>query len=161
MQTRRFPFSPKSAASLKLGDFWPIKLDDGRYACGRVIGWWPKDYKGHKKGFLGGLLNWCSDSEPTFESIAKATVIIQGGTDTNSLAAIGSQIVGNRPLELDNINAEIFIEYPDNKTAYIYHGLEPIRPAKGSEIEKYQTVNIFGRLYLQARANHEFSAKHA
>lgn len=146
---------------LELGDFWPIQLDNGRYACGRVIGWWPKNYKGSRKGFLGGLLNWSSDNEPTAESIAGASVIVQGGTDTNSLAATGSFILGNRPLELDSIEPQLFIEYPDNKTPYIYRGLEPIRPAQKEELDKYERVNIFGRLYLRERANYEFIIKKA
>jgi len=156
---RTLPFSPKSTSTLQLGDFWSIKLTDSRYACGRVIGWWPKDYKGHKKGFLGGLLNWCSELEPTFESIAGAEVIIQGGTNTNSLSSTKSLVLGNRPLELDGITPQTFIEYPDNKTPYIYHGLEPIRPATKMEIEMYEVVNIFGNLYLQALANQEFVGK--
>jgi hypothetical protein len=153
MIKRKFPFIPKSSVMLELGDFWSIPLDCGLYACGRVIGRWPKEYKGSRTGFLAGLLDWSSKKPPTKKSIAGAPTIEQGGAHIKSILLTGGEILENRSLELDNISPELFIEYPDNKQAYLYQGLLPIRLATKEEIKKYSSVPIFGFLYLKGRAN--------
>jgi hypothetical protein len=159
MSHRTFPFVPKSSVKLEPGDFWAIPVDGGLFACGRVIDFWPKDYKGSKTGFLAGLMDWSSEQPPSVESIAGVQTIQQGGAHYKSIILTGGEILGNRSLELDGISPQTFIEYPDNKTAYIYSGLKPIRPAKPEEVKKYPTVSIFGYLYLKERANYLFGKK--
>src|SRR6056297_278432 len=156
MSQRKFPFVPKSSVKLKPGDFWSIPVDGSLYACGRVVDLWPSDYKGSRTGFLAGLLDWSSKQQPTEESIAGAQTIQQGGVHYKTILITGGEILGNRSLELDDISPQLFIEYPDNKTPYIYKGLHPVRPAKPEEVEQYSTVSIFGHQYLSERANYLF-----
>jgi hypothetical protein len=156
MSKRKFPFIPKSSVMLEPGDFWSIPLDCGLFACGRVIGHWPKNYKGSRSGFLAGLLDWSSNKPPSEKSIAGATTKEQGGLHLKTILLTGGEILGNRSLELDKIFPQFFIEYPDNREAYLYEGLRPIRPATIEEIKKYSKLNIFGFLYLKDRANFLF-----
>jgi hypothetical protein len=159
MKERTFPHIPKSSKSLEIGDFWSIPLNDGRFACGRVLGKWPDGWKGSLRGFFAGLLDWVSDSPPTTTTIAGAQTLEQGGAHIKTILATGGSILGNRPLEMDGISPKLFIEFPDNQTAYIFRGLEKVRIATEEESQTLPRVSIFGFRYLPNRANYLFCKK--
>jgi len=132
-------------------------MEGGNYACGRVIGNWPENFKGCNVGFFAGLLNWVSTEPPTYESIANKTTIIQGGVHIKTIIKTGGTILGNRPIELDGIEPELFIEYPDNKAAYIYRGMEALRKATREEVKETPALGIFGIMYMENYANVHFN----
>ena len=156
MKERTFPHIPKSSQSLVLGDFWSIPLYDSRFACGRVIGRWPAGWKGSRSGFFAGLLDWVSDSPPTSFSITGMQTLIQGGTHIKTILTSGGSILGNRPLESDSISPHLFIEYPDNRKAHVFRGMDQIRVATEKEIRSLPKLSIFGFKYLSEYANHHF-----
>jgi len=94
VKEREFPFVPKSTKGLRLGDFWAISLDDGQFACGRVLAFDHRKGKQDLRGFLAGLLHWVSDSPPTFDSIAGAQTVIQGVAHLRTILATGGTILG-------------------------------------------------------------------
>ena len=157
MSARAFPHVPKSSKTLEVGDFWAIPLESGRFACGRVMGRWPAAYKGAKKGFLAALLDWTGSEHPTFESIAGAKVLIEGGSHIKAILEFGGQILGNRPLELDGLEPALYIEYPDNKIAQLWRGMEVLRPATNKETRRLKTLSIFGFAFLHSYANHHLT----
>lgn len=153
MKSRSFPFVPKSSKNLELGDFWSIPLDDGCFGCGRVVGHWPSDWKGSFRGFFAGLLDWVSSSPPTAVAIAGAPALIQGGAHIKTIIATGGVILGNRPLESDGITPHLFIEYPDNRKAYVFRGMEQIRVASEEDVRALPMLNTFGFMYMREYAN--------
>ena len=140
--------------TLEIGDFWAIPLGTGRFACGRVMGKWPPTYNGAKRGFLAALLDWTGSDVPTFESIAGSKVLIEGGAHIKAIVDFGGAILGNRPLEMDGLEPGLYIEYPDNRTAHIWRGMEVLRVATDEEIRRLKPLGIFGFAFLHSYANH-------
>ncbi|MDQ3817609.1 MAG: immunity 26/phosphotriesterase HocA family protein [Acidobacteriota bacterium] len=153
MKGRNFPHIPKTTKTLLPGDFWSIPLDDGQFACGRVIGYCRLDGKQQLKLFFAGLLDWVSDMPPTSAAIAGAATCMQGGAHLQTILITGGTILGNRPLELDGIQPEYFIEYPDNMTPTVFLGMESIRVATPKDIQTLPTLSIFGNLAMWHFAN--------
>ena len=98
-----YPFIPKTNAGLAPGQFWSIPLSDGRFACGRVIAIDRGARYGSRTGFVGALLDWVGDREPTSESIAGATVVKFGNAHVRAIAESEGAILGERPLDADRI----------------------------------------------------------
>jgi hypothetical protein len=159
MKGRMFPHIPKSSKTLEPGDFWSIPLNDGRFACGRVVARWPADWRGSQRGFFAGLLDWVSDSPPTATAIAGAGTLIQGGAHIKTIVATGGAILGNRPLEMDGIGPKSFIEFPDNKHAHVFRGMEQFRVASDEECRTLPRLNTFGFMFMREYANHHFCSK--
>jgi hypothetical protein len=153
MEERTFPHVPKSSKSLELGDFWSIPLDCGRFACGRVIGRWPVGWRGSHRAFLAGLVDWVFDSPPTTKAIAGAPTLIQGGAHIKTILATGGSILGNRPLEMDGISPQLFIEYPDNRQAHVFRGMDSIRVASEEDIRTLPKLSTFGFMFMREYAN--------
>lgn len=91
---------------------------------------------------------------PTQESIIGSQIIEKGAIHIKTIKVTGKEIIGNIPIKTTDYSPGFFIEYPDNKTAYLYEGLKPIRPATKKEINKYPVLSAFGFAYLEARANY-------
>ncbi len=104
------PFKPKTNKYLIPGQFWGIPLQNGKYACGRVVELPPKGYgPGERVHFLVGLMDWVGDELPTFESIADHKILDQGVAHLMTIWRNGEKILGQRPLELDNLEPFYFI----------------------------------------------------
>jgi Immunity protein 26 len=146
-----YPFTPKSSAKLRPGDFWAIPLQDGSFACGRVIELPPKGRPGAKVSFLGGLLGWHSANPPTAESIAASPTIEQGAMHVLSITSTGGQIIGHRSLESDGI--EPFEMINGN---VVQRGFEPLRPWKRSDNELLPTFSTWGYNVIWLRAHKHF-----
>lgn len=69
-----YPFQPKSTAKLRPGQFWPIPLPHGGFACGMVL----DVVRNSTRHFLAGLIDWHGPQEPTPTGIAGRPLIIQG-----------------------------------------------------------------------------------
>lgn len=70
-----YPFHPRSTRQLVAGHFWGIPLDDGRFACGRVLQVGGKLIPTPRVSFFAGLLKWIGLVPPTFDSIAGAGLL--------------------------------------------------------------------------------------
>jgi hypothetical protein len=128
-------------------------MDSGRFACGRVMGRWPTTFKGAKSGFFAGLLDWTGAEPPTFENIAGSNILIEGGVHIKAILNFGGAILGNRPLALDRLEPGFYIEYPDNKTAHVWKGMDMVRVATAADIRQFKPLNIFGFAFMQSYAN--------
>jgi hypothetical protein len=97
-----YPFVPKSNSSLRPGQFWAIRLSDGRFGAGRVTAvpaYGPKD----RVGIAVALLDWAGDAEPTSADIAGRAVLFQAKTGFDAITNNGAKVLGLRPLDLDGI----------------------------------------------------------
>ena len=107
-----YPFVPKSSAKLQPGQFWGIPLSDGRFACGRVMAAIPKGESGSNTSFIAGLLDWVDTEPPSEESIAGAKLLETGQAHVRAITSTSSQILGERDLKLDKLEA------PSHITSY-------------------------------------------
>jgi len=103
-----YPHIPKSTKSLLPGEFWPIRLPSGRYACGRVIALTPFDGVSPLRAFLAGILDWVGIAPPTSDSIAMRPCIYQCRIHIKAISRAGSAIVGLRKLDDDGIEPFVF-----------------------------------------------------
>src|SRR5438132_1023067 len=99
----RYPFTPKSNASLEPGQFWSIPLSDGRFACGRVVRIDRELSFGRRTLFVAGVLDWIGSAEPTSESIAGARLLDVGYAHVRAITDDGGAVLGLRPLESDSL----------------------------------------------------------
>ncbi|MDB5265361.1 MAG: hypothetical protein JWM39_74 [Parcubacteria group bacterium] len=106
MATQTYPFVPKSNAHLTPGDFWAIPLQDGSFACGRVLEIPESGDPGAKVSFHGALMDWHGNEPPTGDSIAGSKILEHANMHVLAITKIGGEVLGNRPLEKDNIIVE-------------------------------------------------------
>ena len=159
MKERQFPNIPKSTKGLRLGDFWAIPLDGGEFACGRVIALDIRSGKQDLRTFLAGLLDWVSDSPPTFEAIAGAQTVKQGGAHIRTILATGGSILGNRPLELDGITPALALSCAGGPHCEVLRGFESVRNATKQDIESLPVFSTFGFMVMRNFANSKLRRK--
>lgn len=97
-----YPFTPKSTAYLRPGQFWAIPLQNGEFACGRVLGL----KSDSRRLFVAGLLDWSSNVPPDAFSIAGRKVIEQGQAHIKTITETGGTVLGWRSLESDGLRNE-------------------------------------------------------
>jgi hypothetical protein len=134
-----FPFSPKTVAQVRAGDFWGIPLRRGGwYCCGRVLG---TDPGVNNRQLTVGLLDWCEPEKPTAGAIARAKVLRHGIEHVRVIAAHGG-LLGHRPLDVDG-----GLEY-----------LLPGRPVTGLDVSVWSDSisdyahDLFGRHFPESPA---------
>jgi hypothetical protein len=89
-----YPFIPKSTSYLEQGHYWPIKLENGKYASGVVLAKLVTAQKIESRIFYAGLLNWVGANEPTAQDIENSDVLKKGALHVKSIVECGSRIQG-------------------------------------------------------------------
>ncbi len=147
----KYPFVPKSSLSLTPGDFWGFKLKNDTWACGRVLQL-RTEGKQSRMWFFGALLDWKGETQPTFESIAKAKTFRQGTMHIDAIRRTGTMVLGNRPLSLDAIEPWLCINGNDVQRGYDY-----VRRWKRKDTNVLPTFSYWGDLYIWSLANFHFA----
>jgi hypothetical protein len=148
-----FPFMPKSTAYLQPGQFWQIPVDNGKFACGRVVQF---DYRNGKKDsrcFLAGLMNWLGNEPPSADSIAGYRVIEQGLVHIKTIVENGGAILGYRSLEEDQIEPQMFLSQSPGKGCMLMQGCEVLRPATAKEQKIYPVFSGWGYKVIKIGAD--------
>ena len=130
-----YPFEPKSSAKLRPGDFWPIPLADGSFACGRVLQLAPKGMAGGRVQFFGALMDWRRPAAPTFDDLGGARSLEQGAMHIHSITRIGRAVVGHRPLELDGVQPWLFVN--GNAVQKGYERVRAWRPSDTADLPAF------------------------
>ncbi len=160
----KYPLLPKSNRYLKPGQFWPIPLVDGRYACGRVIDVVPPDGSDPyvpnlgTRSFLAGLMDWVGESPPEAQDLEGAVLLDQGLAHIGAIAIGDGCIRGERSFQADEVSPLLWVT-PRNladPVRYLYRGFHRIREAELKECEPYFGLSALSKPYLQARANLRF-----
>ena len=138
----RYPFAPKSALSLKPGQFWALPLSDGSFGCAAVIQLMPKEMMGARVSFLAGVLDWHGEELPSAESIAHSSCLKQGGVHFKTITETGGFILGYRPLEANGIEPWTFRDAEGWKNSNISKRLCCHSPTNS------RRLTIAGVLYL-------------
>jgi len=120
----RFPFTPKSTADLEPGQFWGIPLEDGRFACGRVLSWTILDGRRHTWWFHAGLMDWIGHQPPTSQSIAGRKIVAFGDAHMDVILEHGRRVLGFRDLRVDDLEPGLLLQ-----GEYLALGAENIREA--------------------------------
>ena len=102
--------------------------------------------------FLAGLLDWVGEKIPTFNSIAGAKLIEQGNAHIKTITENDELILGNRPLELDNI--EPFIcKAVGSGVVYFYKGYSLIEFTPNKPVDQYPNESTWGYEVIKILAN--------
>jgi len=89
-----YPLFPKSTKNFKVGQFWPIELKSGKFACGVVLSIvFKSNGKRDSRTFLAGLLDWCGPEIPNEKDIHGKTIVKKGFAHIKSITETGSRIV--------------------------------------------------------------------
>jgi hypothetical protein len=150
-----YPFEPKSAISLRSGEFWGVPLRDGSFGCGRVLQ--PAaGYPGASRvTFYGALLNWHGQQHPTEQAISGCKCIAQGKMHIKSLKNFGSPILGWRPLDIEEISPAIVLSGLGDPSGMVMRGIEPIRVRTKADAD-LPSQSFWGIGYIMALAEHRF-----
>ncbi len=147
-----YPFKPKSSASLRAGDFWALPLVGGQYGCGRVIALKQKTGTGSRSMLLAGLMNWVGNSLPTAAELAGRGTVAQGQIPLCSIWETGGEILGNRPLSEDSIEADHFLSESPGRNCMLMRGYELVRPASAEEQRNLPVFSTWDYLVMQIKA---------
>jgi hypothetical protein len=92
MTERELPMSPRSAASLQIGDLIAVPLESGRWGCLQVT-----DLKrtgvGARTSVVVGVLPWIGTDPPNSRDVAGLAAREQGLTSTRIFTEGGLQVV--------------------------------------------------------------------
>jgi len=149
-----FPFRPRTTSELAEGQFWGVRLNDGRFVCGRVLQVSGDQLPTPRVSFFGGLLNWIGDEPPDFASIAGAGVLEWGAMHLRAITRIGTGILGARPLDLDGIQVPILLSAMAGTGCLLLRGAQSIRVAGRSEWGKWPVLGFWGYDYIKDLAEH-------
>ena len=124
----KYPFIPKSALSLTVGQFWALPLSDGSFGCACVIQLMPKEMIGSRVSFLAGVLDWHGKELPSAESIAHSPCLDQGAVHLKAITETGGVIIGSISLEDAGIEPWIFRDADGWINSDLVKGFITIRP---------------------------------
>ena len=68
-------------------------MENGRFACGRVLSLKSVDGRTDSRLFLAGLMDWDGPSPPTAETIARACVAEQGQAHIKTIVENGGAVL--------------------------------------------------------------------
>ncbi|MCB0910237.1 MAG: hypothetical protein KDB60_01305 [Propionibacteriaceae bacterium] len=97
MPKRDFPFSPKSATRLEVGDLIAISGSDGDWAVLQVSTL-PRTGPGARTTLGVGVLPWRGKKQPTAEAIAGLEFVEHGLTSIEIFTDGGAEVVGSAAL---------------------------------------------------------------
>ena len=151
-----YPHTPKSTKSLVPGEFWPIRLPSGRFACGRVIELTPvgAGWALPGRAFLAGLVDWTGDDAPTAAAITGRKCIYQVRAHVKAILRQGFQITGHRDLAADAI--EPFVMSYGSK---IVCGHKYLRAYNPSTDRGLPSLGVAGPDFLNSKAAYIFEKK--
>lgn len=159
MRKVTYPFIPKSTAHLEPGQFWSIPLNNGRFACGRVmqLAFWGG--KKDTRWFLAGLANWVGKEPPSATSIAGCVVMAQGAAHIGVIRDYQGLILGHRSLEEDGLEPQTFRSQESLAlNCMLMHGLAEVRPATYEEQALYPVLSFWYDGYVKYLAERYFGA---
>lgn len=102
MSEKKYPYVPKSTTKMCVGDYWPIRLKNGKYACGIVVSILVNENgKRNTRSFLAGLLDWTGSVPPSAKLLSGAKLVRVGFVHIKTITVPGASIEGNFSLECD------------------------------------------------------------
>ena len=159
MPNRQFPIHPRSNRFIVPGDYWPILLVDGTIAVGRVIELPSKGGIGSRSSFLAGLMDWRGENPPVPDELAGSQVLEQGVMGIAAFKFNSWSIIGNRPLDLDDLHPWLFRE-TQLGPVYVSKGLGPARSITVSGANQLPVLTSWGMSVIEILAEMHFLGSH-
>jgi len=105
MNKPRYPFRPKSRKSLQLGDFWAVPMENGQFACGRVLAL-PVYERGigMRTMFVAGLMDWVGGQPPSPGDLEGSSVLEAGNAHIKMITETGGEVLGRWPLGPEDVS---------------------------------------------------------
>lgn len=99
-----YPFTPKSTAYMKPGQFWGFQLSDSSWASGVVLSLRSMHgkEKRHSRLFLAGLVDWRGANAPTASDISGRAILVRGYAHIRLIHENGGSILGT----VDSVSAD-------------------------------------------------------
>ena len=91
MTSRVFPFSPRSATSLAVGDLVPVQGSSGNWACLQIVELRPRV----RKTFIAALLPWRGSSPPSVDTVAGLVPLERALNRMDIFTEGHLQVIGN------------------------------------------------------------------
>jgi len=91
---RDLPFTPRSAAHLRIGDLIGVPSASGRWGCLQVTDLEP----GSRTSLYAGVLDWSGEQPPDAENTAGARTLDSALTRMEMFSEGGLQVFDNRPV---------------------------------------------------------------
>jgi hypothetical protein len=101
---------------------------------------------------LAGLMNWVGTTPPTSEVLAGCVTHAQGQIHLRCIWETGGEILGNRPLVADGVEADLFLSESPGENCVLLQGYEPVRPASAAEQRQLPVFTTWGYLVIQGKA---------
>jgi hypothetical protein len=153
MPTRpSYPFEPKSTRSLTPGDFWPVPLEDGRFACGRVLQTTGDHLPTPTRTFFGALHGWLGMAPPTADDLVGSPLVAFGIMHVRAIVRVGGRVLGNRALEQDGIELPLMLDAHGGPTTKVVRGAQTVRSARRDEWGRLPVLGYWGYDFIAALA---------
>jgi hypothetical protein len=150
---QRGGFEPKSTRTLTPGDYWPLPIKAGRFACGRVLQTQGDHLPMPTRNFLGGLHAWVGDKPPTAGDLAGIRFAAYGIMHLRAIVRVGGRVLGNRPLEADDIELPLMLDAHGGPATRVVRGAQTVRPARRDEWGSLPILGFWGYDFIQSLAD--------
>ncbi|MDF1723140.1 MAG: hypothetical protein P1U59_01405 [Alcanivorax sp.] len=135
-----YPFQPKSTLHFQVGNFWPILLPDGDFACGMVLALTP----GSRTMFLAALLDWRGSEPPTGSDLIDCKVLEQGEAHLKVIKEGYGWITGMLPKDVEPPSPLLWTEHLGEAKWGLYRGFELINVIDSERAEQYPRKRTWG-----------------
>jgi hypothetical protein len=93
---RSFPFVPRSAIQLEIGDFWTVPLSEGEWGVVQVRDL-QRSGPGARSAFVAGVVDWRGARPPSAADLRGCRVLAHGLVSIKAFTEGGASILGNAP----------------------------------------------------------------
>ena len=143
---------------MKPGQFWPIRLSDGRFACGRVLQIARDHGEASTKMFLAGLMDWASTVEPNSGDLAGSQILTSGSAHIKTITNSGACITGFRELAADGLTIPLSLSHVIGSDCYLKRGYDILELASEEDRSELQPFSTWGYNFINLLAEELFVA---
>ncbi|MEZ4278487.1 MAG: hypothetical protein R3F21_02580 [Myxococcota bacterium] len=140
---RAFPFVPKSIKSLEPGDFFPVCLEDGRYACGRVLQLSGDELPTKTRSFFEACTTGLEPVNRQKPMLLKRRCW-NWSKHVRAIQGVGAGVIGNVPLSPGLDEIPILLDSMGGPAACVLKGVVTLRPARRDEWGKLSVLRVLG-----------------
>lgn len=141
------------------GDYWAIRLDCGRFACGRVLQVEGDELPTKTQAFFGGLHDWLGDRPPTVSDVQASPLVEFGVMHVQAIRETGEAILGNVPLSQAEDEIPELMDSEGGPAARILKGARFLRKAKKAEWGKMPVLSNWGYNVIRLHAERMLANK--
>ncbi len=151
-----YPFVPKSTRLLSPGDYWAVPLEDGRFACGRVLQTKGDHLPTPSRTFFGGLHDWVAERPPVADDIGSAGLIDCGIMHLKAITESGGKVLGHCPM--GGIELPLALDGRAGRGVRVVRGAQTLRPASEGDFDALPVLGTWGSRVITVLARSKLRA---